>query len=218
LTSELSIPLGSKLSFRETNEFIESVTKGLKTHPQKIVIDMTTCIYLNSIMLSGLIRAHKICQEHSLGLVLKNVSASTLTLFDTTNVTNLFTIDNKAHSGSTSELVIQWSSSENNALLCHLIGSLASPVTCNQFRLAYEQKIGFYKNFILDFSKLDHLGSPGITECLRLRGLVQEKNGQLLVVGGSESLDALWRMMHLGSLIPKFETLHSALLNGPLLA
>lgn len=210
--SELSLTLGSKLSFREINEFVEHIVEGLKTGPSRLVIDMSSCIYLNSIMLSGLIRAKKQCENYAIPLVLRHVSASTLTLFDTTNVTPLFTIEEPLKREPFShDLHIQWDVMQPHIGVCKLRGSLDTPTGCNQFRNSYEKQMLEHTTIIVDFSQVDHVGSPGVTECFRLRGMIQEKNGQLFVVSNSESLDSMWRMMHLGNLIPKYDTLEQAL-------
>jgi len=67
-------------------------------------------------------------------------------------------------------------------------------------------------NGIIDCSSLYHLGSPGVTELFRLRGMLQEKEGRLVIFSQADSVESVWRMMHLESLIPKAETLEESLL------
>jgi len=200
------LELGSKLSFQQTNEFVEAVTKTIEGGDHTIYIDMKDCQYLNSIMLSGLIRALKICEQNKGHLVLKKVNASTMTLFETTNVLNLFSIENEesiVKEDSTLELKFREESGKTGVF--EIIGSINSNDQCSKFREFYQQYIIDIQNGILDCSKLFHLGSTGVNEMFRLRGILQEKAGKLYMMAPTDAVESVWKMMHLESLIPSIE-------------
>ncbi len=211
MTNTTTISLGSKLSFKETNQFVKTVAESVESGVDTVYIDMQFCQYLNSIMLSGLIRALKTCEKAKRNLVLKKVNASAMTLFETTNVLNLFSIENEGDfKKEESSLELKLNSDYNGIGYFEISGSLSTLDHCTQFREFYEKHLIDYENCILDCSKLIHLGSSGVTEMFRIRGMLQEKQGMLVILNPTDSVESVWRMMHLETLIPRAETMEEA--------
>jgi len=198
-----AIQLGSKLSFAETNQFVESVSTLLQQSPNQIHINMKECHYLNSIMLSGLIRALKMCQAQNCQLVLKQVNASARTLFETTNVLSLFSIEDlEVQSPTHTILELKYSLPKPNIGIFQLTGSLNDSEQCSQFRNLYEPAVLEIKHAVLDCAHLFHLGGAGVNEMFRLRGILYEKSGKLFLINPTDAVESVWKMMHLDSLIP----------------
>jgi anti-anti-sigma factor len=206
-----NIKLGSKLSFAEVNKFVENIASIVNDGEKSLYINMEFCQYLNSIMLSGLIRALKLCDKANCKMTLKKVNASVMTLFETTNVLSLFKIeDPEIKNDNQTSLGFSYKKISNNTGLFILKGSLSTSDQCSHFRGFYEKYILEIDNSIIDCSSLYHLGSPGVTELFRLRGMLQEKEGRLVIFSQTDSVESVWRMMHLESLVPKAETLEEA--------
>ena len=70
-----NIPFKSKQTFQEVGQFVKSITALVSEGNCSICIDMSGCQYMNSIMLSGLIRALKICQDNNCEMAL-NIARS----------------------------------------------------------------------------------------------------------------------------------------------
>ncbi|MBF0433186.1 MAG: STAS domain-containing protein [Fibrobacteria bacterium] len=207
-----SISIGSNLNYQQTNTFVADVESIVKTKITGLTIDMHTCQYLNSLMLSGLIRAHKICKAADCSLVLSNVNSSAMTLFETTNVLGLFTIQSSEHTEDIPEsLNLAFTLAEGQTGVISISGSLNNPEQCTQFRNFYEGHVLDIKHGIMDCSTLENLGSSGVTEMFRLRGILYEKGGKLIIASKKDSVESVWRMMHLESLIPKMDTIELAL-------
>jgi anti-anti-sigma factor len=205
------IQFGSKLNFQQTSKFIDSVEALVQEGKKSIRIDMSTSQYLNSIMLSGLIRALKMCEKAGVQLLLQKVDASAMTLFETTNVLGLFSIENdEPPVPLSSNLSITADEITDGDIKFAIKGSLNIPEQCLKFRNYYESNMAETKNVVLDCSELHHLGSSGVTEMFRLRGILQEKGGKLVIVSETDSVESVWRMMHLDTLIPKVTTLTQA--------
>ncbi len=205
------ISIGSKLTFQETSDFVNSVNAIAEGGERELVIDMSSCQYLNSIMLSGLIRAQKICQNTHCNMALSNVNASAMTLFETTNVLGLFDIKNSQKQSNEQRIFqFDFEVTGNNIGIIKLTGSFDNSEQCTQFRNFYEKQITTVKHGILDCSNLSHLGTCGVTEFFRIRGIFQEREGELIIVSQTDSVESVWRMMHLESLIPKVATFEEA--------
>jgi anti-anti-sigma regulatory factor len=206
------ISLGSKLTFKEVNLFVDDISALVKSGEKEININMQSCRYLNSVMLSGLIRAQKITEDNHCRLVLRKVSAPAMTLFETTNVHSLFNMEGKEAVKITQETPeFSFKDLPGNNGLFELKGSLSTPEHCSPFREFYEKHIMNCVNGILDCSNLEHIGSSGVTEMFRLRGIFEEKSGKLIIVSQTDAVDSVWRMMHLESLIPKSGSVDEAL-------
>lgn len=207
-----ALTLGSKLTFQETNQFVQEATSIMQGSKSDLVVDMGECQYLNSIMLSGLIRVMKVCEKQKSRLVLRRVPASARTLFETTNVLGLFQIEDKQ--GAEEEvpgLSLDYESLGPGNGLIRIAGSLSDQLQCTQFRDFYEKHIPDISNCVLDCEELQHLGSPGVTEMFRLRGMLQERDGRLVIASNQDAVESVWKMMHLESLIPKLESLEEAI-------
>ena len=206
-----TVTLGSKLTFQETNDFVSLIQKKLNNAPPSLRVDMKGCHYLNSIMLSGLIRALKLCEKQGCAMVLTNINTSAKTLLETTNVDSLFNMDaGPALEPAHSLLELQFEKSETGHGVVKMKGSLNTPVECTQFRGFYESHFNGIKHGILCCDDLFHLSSSGVTEMFRLRGLLHEKKGQLILISRSDSVDSVWKMMHLESLIPRAQNIEQA--------
>ncbi|MFC1586521.1 STAS domain-containing protein [Fibrobacterota bacterium] len=206
-----NITLRSKLTFKQVNQFVNEISSLVGSGEKSININMESCHYFNSIMLSGLIRSLKTCENAGCRMVLLKVSASVMTLFETTNVRSLFTIEGEeTKKDSLSDLNLSFKKLSGKKGVFILKGSLNSYVQCSQLREFYEKYILEINSGILDCTGLEHLGSPGVTEMFRLRGMLQEKSGILVIVGQTDSVESIWRMMHLESLIPRVNSLEDA--------
>lgn len=207
----VKVPFKSKMKFKEVNAFVENIENLVNEDNNPIYIDMGPCQFLNSFMLSGLIRALLYCQANNTKLVLSKVHPSVITLFETTNVLSLFIIEDRQELEEDLEtLDVSFRKENNDTGILLIKGNLNKPGQYSQFRAFYEKYIDECSNIILDCSSLEHLGSQGVTELFRLRGILQEKNGMLIMVSEGDSIDSIWQMMHLETLIPKSPSLEEA--------
>lgn len=207
----LTIELGSRLSFKQTNEFVDKVGHLLAGNPSCIYVDMQSCVYLNSIALSGLIRAHKLCEQKKTPFILTNVQASAYTLFETTNVLELFAIENTPLSQEEDKLEIEFELLKPHLGFFKISGNFNGAHQSQQFRIEYEKELPELKSVLIGLQFAENIGSVAINELFRLRGMLYEKSGMLVLESTSESIESVWRMMHLNSLIPLCKSRDQAL-------
>ncbi len=207
-----TVKIGSNLSPQDMNFFVNDLLNRVPSGTNELILDLSECQFLNSMMLSGLLNLLKACREKSIQLTLINVGTSAYMLFETTNVLELFKVDvNSLRKQDPPDLNLSVQRLNPSQVVFTLGGGLHSSQQCARFRESYEEVLPDFSDAVLDLSQLHHLGSAGVTEMFRLRGLLQEKAGHLVIVSGTDSVESVWRMMHLSSLIPKVASLEAGI-------
>jgi anti-sigma B factor antagonist len=92
-TAPFVLALKGELDIAHRDTLNTHIDTALATNPPALIIDVAAVTFMDSTVLNALVRAHRLCRDQHIPLIVRSPSARTQQLFKITGTDHLFLID-----------------------------------------------------------------------------------------------------------------------------